>query len=195
LLALSAAVIAAPAFGQFFGRATPFDGSSVYFSTPLKLKNTTQPIYGKIFRADLAGVHLQEFREIRLGPVSIGSPGLSNTYSSPSPFDAPDARATVSSFAPDFFITDRFYGTILAVHQDWSALVNDENPAHPGEILHTYATGLGATIPAVLYGETAPEREPLARLADPLSCVINNGWDAAPAEVLFQGRAPNMAGI
>jgi uncharacterized protein (TIGR03437 family) len=34
--------------------------------------------------------------------------------------------------------------TVLAViHEDFSALVTEDRPAHPGEILHLYATGLG----------------------------------------------------
>lgn len=45
---------------QFFGLATPGDGSTLYFATPLQQKNTTQPDYGKLFRFDASGLNLQE---------------------------------------------------------------------------------------------------------------------------------------
>jgi uncharacterized protein (TIGR03437 family) len=68
------------------------------------------------------------------------------------------------------------------IHQDWSAPVSDNNPAHAGEILHLYAIGLGAVTPAVQPGAPAPSAEPLARLTTPLQCTAST--------VLYAGLAP-----
>jgi uncharacterized protein (TIGR03437 family) len=108
---------------------------------------------------------------------------------SPSPFEILDASAVLVQFAPEVLNgapgpTGGSY--MFAAHEDWSGLVSDENPAHPGEILHTYAVGMGPTTPPVLYGEAAPSQEPLARLATQLECNV---------EVLFAGLAPALAGI
>jgi hypothetical protein len=51
--------LAVPTRAQFFGLATPADGSTVYFATPLRLKDTVQPDYGKLFRvaaSEFAGI-------------------------------------------------------------------------------------------------------------------------------------------
>src|SRR4029077_18035432 len=44
----------------------------------------------------------------------------------------------------------------LAAHQDFSALVTDQNPAKIGEFIHLYFTGLGMVAPAIATGVAAP---------------------------------------
>jgi hypothetical protein len=56
------------AHAQFFGLATPADGSRIYFATPLRQKNTTQPIYGKLFRVDSSGLQLLLSRNEQIPP-------------------------------------------------------------------------------------------------------------------------------
>jgi hypothetical protein len=46
------------AWAQFYGLATPSDGSVVYFSSTLRLKGSSQPNYPKLFAADETGVRL-----------------------------------------------------------------------------------------------------------------------------------------
>src|SRR5260370_31061345 len=43
---------------QFFGLATPADGSRVYFATPLRQKDAMQPTHGKLFQVDASGLQL-----------------------------------------------------------------------------------------------------------------------------------------
>jgi hypothetical protein len=43
---------------QFVGLVTPADGSRVYFATTLRHKNTTQPVWGKLFQIDAWGLQL-----------------------------------------------------------------------------------------------------------------------------------------
>jgi uncharacterized protein (TIGR03437 family) len=72
-LALFAAVTAV-ASAQFYGLATPADGSSVYFTTTLRLKGTPEANSGKIFAADERGVRLVRSRVARL-PERLPNPG------------------------------------------------------------------------------------------------------------------------
>ena len=51
------------AFAQFFGLATPADGSRVYFATTLRQKDTAQPIWGKLFQVDASGLSLALARD------------------------------------------------------------------------------------------------------------------------------------
>jgi uncharacterized protein (TIGR03437 family) len=103
---------------------------------------------------------------------------------SPSPFAGEfDTTAGVLPAAPE---------PVKTVHEDWSALVSADRPAHPGEILHTYAFGLGLTVPAVPLGEAAPAVEPLARVSPPLACMDSAG---TALDVLYAGLAPGMVAV
>jgi uncharacterized protein (TIGR03437 family) len=67
-------------------------------------------------------------------------------------------------------------------HQNWDGLVTYTSPAHPGEIVHIWAAGLGPVSPELPAGAAAPSAEPLARLVPPLLC--------NDSEVLYAGLAP-----
>lgn len=54
-----------------------------------------------------------------------------------------------------FPATNDVRGTPLVVHAADFSLVTEQNPAHPGEYLAAFFTGLGATIPAAISGEPA----------------------------------------
>jgi uncharacterized protein (TIGR03437 family) len=72
----------APATAQFFGLATPSDGSVVYFATPLWLKGTGEPQWGKLFQVDFNGLSLAEVRPYEVpDPPPVGyatGPGLAH---------------------------------------------------------------------------------------------------------------------
>ncbi len=112
---------------------------------------------------------------------------------SSSPFDSPHADLPIAQAAPEFLIVAGA-NVLLAAHQDWSALVSTDNPARPGEVIHTYAVGLGDTTPSVPYGEAAPAREPFARVTLPIVCLSLSNTDST-LPILFQGLAPNLAGF
>jgi len=111
---------------------------------------------------------------------------------SPSPFAGPLIALQIRDHNPEFLPTIPQY--MLAAHEDWSALVTAANPAHPGEVVHAYASGLGDTSPAVAYGAPAPAVEPLARLAVPYACFAELSKEI-PVAVLFEGLAPAYVGI
>jgi uncharacterized protein (TIGR03437 family) len=115
---------------------------------------------------------------------------------SPSPFDGLVRSANISSYSPQFLTVNPTipHSPVLAAHQDWSALISSDNPAHPGEVVHAYAVGLGPTTPSVPYGDAAPIAEPLARLSNPIDCTTFPPGNI-PIEFFFQGLAPGMAGV
>jgi uncharacterized protein (TIGR03437 family) len=98
-------------------------------------------------------------------------------------------RRTVAlvNHAPEF-LRD---GALTAAHQDFGALVTRLNPARAGEIVHLYAVGLGAVVPAVQTGVITPAA-PLARVQDRFVCSTP---EATEVQVLFAGLAPVLIGI
>ena len=96
---LALVLCAGTAFAQGFSQlATNLDGSVLYFSTPMRLKGTSQYLYPKIFAWDQsAGVHLFEQRASDL-PFPFLSPftGGSNQYFS---LIAPDVSSDGSTVA------------------------------------------------------------------------------------------------
>jgi uncharacterized protein (TIGR03437 family) len=69
-------------------------------------------------------------------------------------------------------------------------VVTLSNPVRRGDILSIYATGMGATTPAVESGMPAPA-DPLASVVIPPQVRIGG----VPVEVLFAGLSPNEIGI
>lgn len=83
----------------------------------------------------------------------------------------------------------------LAAHQNWHAVVTEEDPAAPGEILHFYATEFGRVTPPVPNGAVAP-LSPLSFLETTIDCYQLDQHDL-PAErlaIYFAGLAPGTIG-
>lgn len=87
-------------------------------------------------------------------------------------------------------------GGNAAIHQDWSALVSQANPADPGEIVHMYGIGWGAVDGSVASGQPTPSNR-LYRIT--AACQ----WQASaifpevaePIDALFAGLAPGLIGL
>jgi len=83
----------------------------------------------------------------------------------------------------------------LAVHQNFDRLVTPQDPARRGEVIHIYATGLGAVEPAVPTGSAAPV-DRLTTLAEPCDWRMSGRAPAdPPADVVFAGLAPGFTGF
>jgi uncharacterized protein (TIGR03437 family) len=82
-------------------------------------------------------------------------------------------------------------GPAAMLHSDYS-VVNEANPAVPGETVMVYVTGLGAVTPAVPDGAPAPA-QPLSRAAAEKQMIVFIG--GKPAAVSFAGLAPGFAGL
>ncbi|MBI4875650.1 MAG: hypothetical protein HY822_13535, partial [Acidobacteria bacterium] len=84
-------------------------------------------------------------------------------------------------------------GEALLLHADYT-LVRSGSPAHPGEVLILYLTGLGNVSPAIEEGQAAGDGSsgrPLNRVEDSVEVLVAG----LRAEPLFVGLAPNFAGL
>jgi uncharacterized protein (TIGR03437 family) len=75
---------------------------------------------------------------------------------------------TLTEYSPALFTSSgQGSGNISGVHQDGNP-INENDPAFPGETISVFATGLGATIPALRTGEPGPTNPPAATAAQPV---------------------------
>jgi len=98
------------------------------------------------------------------------------------------ATVPVQAEAPGLFTLDG--SALIALNQDGS-LNSAAAPAARGSVVTLYATGQGATTPAVATGEPAGI-EPLSRVEDG---AVEITVDGQPAEVFFAGLAPGFVGL
>jgi len=80
----------------------------------------------------------------------------------------------------------------VATRADWS-LITPESPAKPGDIVILYATGLGDTVPPVIYNQVPKSAAWLKRVAE--FRVLFDGMEAHRSDVLYTGIAPGFAGL
>jgi uncharacterized protein (TIGR03437 family) len=74
---------------------------------------------------------------------------------------------TLTQYAPGLYsVAQNGAGLASAFHSSGNA-VTEGNPASPGETISIYATGLGATNPAVATGATAPATPPAVTVVQP----------------------------
>ncbi len=98
----------------------------------------------------------------------------------------------LSPTAPGIFsLSSNGLGDGAILHADYS-VVNQGNPALPGEILQVFLSGLGAVSPAVTDGSAAPGKEPLARATAAVNVYV--GGLPAP-NIQYKGLAPGLAGL
>ncbi len=112
------------------------------------------------------------------------------------PFEAPVRFGLTPGIAPHIATwldaaSGMFYAK--AVHQDYGSLVVPENPAHRGEIVHVYMTGLGPLDQPLPTGAAGPV-SPLARPLAPVTCSLGrrDGPAIGVRDVVY---APTLIGI
>ena len=71
------------------------------------------------------------------------------------------------------------------------AVSDPQNPAHRGDVISIYCTGLGPIDQTVSITSPAPSEEPFARATERVGVIIGNG----SAEVLYAGLAPGFYGL
>jgi uncharacterized protein (TIGR03437 family) len=89
---------------------------------------------------------------------------------------------------PGIFKTGATQGAVL--NQD-NAPNSAANPAARGSVLQIYATGLGATNPAVSTGDPAPSSPSFAAVTNPVTLTVGG----VSAVVEFQALAPGFVGL
>ncbi len=102
----------------------------------------------------------------------------------------PAVTITLGDTAPGFFQLDAT--TVLATHGDYS-LVTADAPAHAGEEIALYATGLGPTIPAAIPNQVPQSAAVLASMSS--FQVMLNGVAVDPRNIVYAGAAPGYAGL
>jgi uncharacterized protein (TIGR03437 family) len=92
--------------------------------------------------------------------------------------------------APSFFQSDAT--TVLGVHLDGS-LISSTAPAHAGEVVVLFASGLGPTNPAAIPNQIPQQ----AATVTPLSSftLLLNGVAIDPRQILYAGVTPTFAGL
>ncbi len=111
-------------------------------------------------------------------------------------------QVTLETHAPGI-LTAAGGGEGLGSFTNRGALVTEESPAEPGDILSLTAVGLGPTTPPVAAGDPAPN-SPLAETVTTPTITIGEGpgpsavttpkQQALVAEVLFSGLSPGLTG-
>jgi uncharacterized protein (TIGR03437 family) len=97
---------------------------------------------------------------------------------------------SVTGTSPQLAIT--VYNPSTCCDNTYGALVTDDNPAVPGEIVYLYATGLGATVPAnISTGEITPagDTNPPVTAVD---SILNAGTSA---NILSATLVPGLLGV
>jgi len=107
----------------------------------------------------------------------------------------PSQAVKVAASAPDLFLQRSQFSPgdptqAAAFHAGTGILADARNPAHAGEILELYGTGLGITDPMVAAGVASPADTPAQTVLKPK---VQLGETSA--EVLFAGLAPGYAGL
>lgn len=100
------------------------------------------------------------------------------------------ASIVLGATAPAIFQVDPT--TVLAFHADWS-LISASAPAHPGEIIILYATGLGPTLPAQIPHQLDRAAAQIAQRG--AFQVFLNGQPVDSSRIQYAGAAPGYAGV
>jgi uncharacterized protein (TIGR03437 family) len=104
----------------------------------------------------------------------------------------PTVAINLAVAAPQLFSGEPGY----LIAEDWNAnngVITTASPAHGGDVVIVYATGMGAVLPATLSGEIAQYASPIANLAT-LKVTVN-GVALAPSAILYAGLTPSSAGL
>jgi uncharacterized protein (TIGR03437 family) len=102
----------------------------------------------------------------------------------------PPVGITLGPAAPALFQVDA--RTVVATHAD-SSVVTQAAPAHGGELIVLYASGLGPTVPPAIKDQIPKTAAPLARMSD--FKILLNGAAVDPSRVSYAGVAPGYAGL
>jgi len=133
--------------------------------------------------------------------IPFEAPAGSNTLGlavNGSPFDPPPWQIQIQPYDPQATTLDMVNGgccDYAIANTDFSALINQSNPALPGEVVHGYFTGLGQVSPPLPSGAAAPLNQPSPVLRIPTCVYYQSPGVTASAGILFAGMAPGMVGI
>lgn len=102
----------------------------------------------------------------------------------------PQVPLTLLPAAPAFFMLD---SERIVAHLVDGSVVRTNNPAHPGDIVFLYATGLGQTVPPLRNGEVPASAQPIAELSQ--LRILLDGAAVPSGNILYAGTAPDYCGV
>jgi uncharacterized protein (TIGR03437 family) len=104
----------------------------------------------------------------------------------------PEVTITLADAAPALFEIAPGSGYAIATHVD-NSIITPDSPAHAGELIVVYATGLGKTVPNPAPRELPQYAAPLLWLND--LRVLLNGTAIDPGAIQYAGLTPDSAGL
>jgi uncharacterized protein (TIGR03437 family) len=156
---------------------------------PFELNNARVYVGGQtapMFYASDSQINFQIPPNLVAGPVTIRVAVDGNTLS------GPEITVALVDAAPALFPLPPDDVYAIAQHADYS-LVTADSPAHAGDIVVIYLTGLGRTNPDVASGEIPPLIE-LPLLPSDLKVSLG-GTVVDPVMVKYAGLTPGCAGL
>jgi uncharacterized protein (TIGR03437 family) len=102
----------------------------------------------------------------------------------------PPVRITLHDVAPALFQMDA--ETVVSTRADFS-LISEEAPAHPGDYVILWATGLGRTVPPTVYGHIPLGAAIIQRLGE--FRVLLDGVAVDAGRIGYAGVAPGYGGL
>ncbi|MBV8819569.1 MAG: hypothetical protein JO022_14510 [Acidobacteriaceae bacterium] len=137
-----------------------------------------------------AGIYYVSPNQINFLVPVILIPGPSQVIVTINGLAGPSIPITLAATSPAFFQLDQ--QTVVASHIDGSVVTAD-NPAHPGQIVVLYATGLGMVNPPLTNLAVATAAAQLKQLAALKITLDGNQVDAS--HVPYAGVCPGFAGL
>ena len=120
---------------------------------------------------------------------SLLKPGVVNIRVVTQGLSGPEIPVTLVDCAPSLFVS-KVTGFAIAFSADYKLLTPD-NPAHAGDIVVIYLTGLGRTSPTFNAGEVPGSA---ALITSPLRVTLDN-QEVDPGLIKYAGVAPGFPGI
>ncbi len=102
----------------------------------------------------------------------------------------PAIPVMLGAAAPSLFQADAT--NVLAVHLD-NSLITPASPAHAGEVIVLYASGLGPTNPAAIPNQIPQQAASVTPMAN--FSLLLNGAAVDPRKILYAGVVPTFAGL
>jgi uncharacterized protein (TIGR03437 family) len=137
-----------------------------------------------------AGIYYVSPVQINFLVPSLLLPGPAGVQVVLDSLDGPLVTVQLGSAAPAIFQADQ--QTVIAIRLD-GTLITSIAPAHPGDYVTLFATGLGQTIPPVAYREL-PTTAAFIQQMSTFQAIL----DGAPLDagyILYAGVAPGFAGL
>ncbi len=163
----------------------PCPGTGTPICLPLQMSGAAVKIGGldaPLYSVSPFQINAQVPFELPPGPTKI-TVTLDGVESGP-------LDATVNAAGPGIFTMSRDgTGAGIFLHANYS-LVTNSAPAHPGEVILIYATGLGAVLPQATTG-AAPPSNPLFNVQSTLAVEIGG----KPSDWSFAGLASGFVGL